>query len=81
MHHDLERIIWQWSLQDHRFVPRRAHPGITLSGSPAAMAESPVRVIFDRSCGLRLPLDVCFSPKATYLLRDKEMTRWANRRH
>jgi hypothetical protein len=24
------------------------------------------RVIFDRRCGLRLPLDVCFSPTATY---------------
>ena len=26
------------------------------------------------TAGLRLPLDVCFSPKATYLLRGNEMT-------
>src|SRR5262249_5298110 len=35
-------------------------------------------VIFDRRCGFRLRFDVCFSPKATYLLRGNEMTRWAN---
>jgi hypothetical protein len=35
--------------------------------------ECPLWVIFDRSCGLRLPLDVRSSPKATYLLRGNEM--------
>jgi hypothetical protein len=34
----------------------------------------PLRVIHDPSCGLRLPLDVCFFPKATHLLRGNEMT-------
>ena len=32
-------------------------------------------IIFDRRCGFPLPFDVCSSPKATYLLRDNEMTR------
>jgi len=27
-------------------------------------------IIFDRSCGLRLPLDVCFPPKAARTLND-----------
>jgi hypothetical protein len=31
-------------------------------------------VSFDRSCGSRLPLDVRFCPKTTYLLRGNEMT-------
>ena len=34
-------------------------------------------VIFDRSCGLHRPLDVCSSPKATCLLRGNEMMRRA----
>src|SRR6516225_11759869 len=41
------------------------------------MAGSSLRVNFDRRCGLRLPLDVCFPPKATFLLRCNEMTSWA----
>ena len=32
-------------------------------------------IIFDRLWRFPLPFDVCSSPKATYLLRDKEMTR------
>ena len=38
----------------------------------------PLRVIFDRLFWFRVSFDVCFSPKATYLLRGNEMTRWAN---
>jgi hypothetical protein len=30
-------------------------------------------VIFDRRCGFCLPLDVCFSPKATYYCGGNEM--------
>src|SRR5215813_10624943 len=36
-------------------------------------------IIFDRRCGLRQPLDVCFRPKAPHLLRGTEMTRWPKR--
>jgi len=34
-------------------------------------------VILDHPCGFRLPFDVCFSPKATYLPHGNEMTRRA----
>jgi hypothetical protein len=35
----------------------------------AATAQCPLWVIFDRSSGLRLPVDVRFAPKATEMLR------------
>jgi hypothetical protein len=59
---------------------------LSQAASPATLPDAGFRMIansvghvrlgsfFDRGCGLRLPLDVCFSPKATYLLRDNEMT-------
>jgi hypothetical protein len=37
--------------------------------------------IFDRSSRSCLPVHVCFGPKATYIRRYHEMTRWANKRH
>jgi hypothetical protein len=35
-------------------------------------------IIFDRTGRLGLSVDVRFSPKATYLLQDREMTQRAN---
>ena len=46
-------------------------------GNPEHQVECLRRVILDRSCGLRLPLDVCFSPKATKLAQWRIMSRRA----
>jgi len=48
---------------------RTDHP-LLFDCTPALFS---LQVIAD-TLRLRLPLDVCFSPKATYLLRGNEMT-------
>jgi hypothetical protein len=43
--------------------------------------ECPLWVILDRSSWLYLPVDVRFTPKATEVLRYRELTRRAKSRH
>ena len=47
-HHDLERVVRQWSLQRFRLFPRRAHPDVAFlvggSGSPAWPSDGSARL-------------------------------------
>jgi hypothetical protein len=53
-----------------RFIlaPKNAK-SIVASQIASGKRNMPASGHFDRLCGFRLPLDACFPPKATYLLR------------
>ena len=55
-----------------------AHARLLRDGSRLFVERCPFRVICDRVGAHRKPLNVRFAPKATKLLRRREMARWTN---